>query len=124
MRNVLRQLFFLVFAASLLLVASAQSPTDHEMFEYNRRLAKQTHSYVPKNGFVPDKDTATAVAYAVALPVFGKKMLDSEMPLQAELKDGVWTVQGTMHCTSCTGGTLVMQVEQATGKILFLIHTQ
>lgn len=114
----------LVCMATIALAASAQSPTDHEMFEFNRRLAKQTRSYIPKGGFVPDKDTAIAVAYAVALPVFGKKQLDEEKPLQAELKDGVWTVQGTLNCSSCAGGTLVMQINKATGRILFMIHTQ
>lgn len=102
----------------------AQSSDDREMFEFNRRLARQTKSFLPKNGFVPNQETAVAIAYAVAVPIYGKKAMDDEMPLQAELKDEVWTVQGTMHCASCAGGTLVMQIDKKTGKILFMTHTQ
>jgi hypothetical protein len=105
-------------------VCLAQAPSDHEEFEYNRWLAKTSHSFTPKDGFVPDENTAIAIAYAVALPVYGKKELDSELPLRAELSDGVWTVLGTLHCKSCVGGTLVLQIDKATGKILFLTHTQ
>jgi len=106
------------------IVCSAQTLTDRDEFEYNRRLAKTTHSFMPKSGFVPDKETAVAIAYAVALPIFGKKDLDRELPLRADLKDGVWTVLGTLNCESCAGGTLVMQIDKSTGKVLFLIHTQ
>jgi len=102
----------------------AQSPSEHDMFVYNRRLIKQGHSYLPKNGYVPDKDTAVAIAYAVAVPIYGKKEMDGEKPFQAELEDGIWTIQGTFHCDSCAGGTLVMQISKASGKILFLTHTK
>lgn len=107
----------------LLSVLCVAQTTDQE-FEYNRRLAKTTPSFHPKEGFVPDKRTATAIAYAVALPLFGKKELDSELPLKADLKDGVWTILGTMQCRTCAGGTLLVQIDKESGKVLFLIHTQ
>jgi len=75
-------------------------------------------------GFVPDKDTAVAIAYAVAVPIYGKKEMDGEMPFRAEMENGVWTILGTMHCQSCVGETLVMQIDKNFGKILFLTHTQ
>jgi hypothetical protein len=102
----------------------AQSTNDKEESEYNRRLAISTKSYVPKDSYVPDARTAVAIAYAVAVPIFGSKQVDEEKPFRAELKDGVWTVLGTLHCSSCVGGTLVMQIEKTSGKIVFLIHTQ
>ncbi len=84
--------------------------SEHDEFVYNRRLAKTSRSYVPTNDYVPDKDTAIAIAYAVALPIYGKKQLDKELPLRAELEDGMWMVLGTLNCGSCVGGTLVMQI--------------
>lgn len=102
----------------------AQTTKDHDEFIYNRHLIAHSRSFVPKNGFVPDKTTAVAIAYVVAVPIYGKKEMDQERPFRAELKDGVWTILGTLHCASCMGGTLLMQIDKATGKILFASHTQ
>ena len=117
---------FRLFVTLMLICTSsiAQIPHDDDEFTYNRRLVRTTHSFVPKNGFVPDKETAVAIAYAVAVPVYGKKEIDQETPFRTELQGGVWTVLGTMQCKSCSGGTLVMQIDGASGKILFLIHTK
>ncbi len=73
---------------------------------------------------VPDSSTAAAIAYAVAVPVYGKKEMDSEQPFRADLKGGVWTVLGTLHCSSCDGGTVVVQIEKTTGKIVYMTHFQ
>jgi hypothetical protein len=66
----------MLIAISIMSATSlAQSTSDKEEFECNRRLAKSTQSYVPKDGYVPDEQTATAIAYAIALPIFGSKQL-------------------------------------------------
>jgi hypothetical protein len=119
----MKNTFPLLITCLISVICSAQTVSDHDEFVYNRRLVKTTHSYIPKNGFVPDKDTALAIAYAVALPIYGKKQLDGEKPLRAELEGGVWTILGTLNCGSCDGGTLVMQIDKTTGRIVFLTHT-
>ncbi|MGD1107640.1 MAG: NTF2 fold immunity protein [Terracidiphilus sp.] len=73
---------------------------------------------------MPDTNTAIAIAYVVAVPIYGKKEMDQEKPFRAELENGAWTILGTLHCASCMGGTLFMQIDKASGKILFLTHTQ
>ena len=94
-----------VISALLLLCvfSAAQTPSDHDEFTYNRRLLKSFQPPVPKDGYVPDKETAIAIAYAIAVPVFGKKSMDEERPFRAELEGGVWMVLGTLHCSSCVG---------------------
>ena len=115
----------LTIVASILLAAfAAQSSKDQEEFEFTRRQIHTAPNFVPKGGVVPDASTATAIAYAVAVPVYGKKMMDDELPFRADLKDGVWTVLGTLHCSSCDGGTAVVQIDKATGKIVYLTHFQ
>ena len=102
----------------------AQTLSDHDAFEYNRRMIVQhSQSVIPKEGFVPDRDTAIAIAYAVAVPIYGKKEMDAEKPFRAELKNGIWTILGTLQCKTCVGGTLVMQINKTNGKIIFLTHT-
>jgi hypothetical protein len=116
-----------VASALLLLVplALAQTAKDQEEFEYVRRQIASSHSSAPpKAGMVPDASTATAIAFAVGVPVFGKKQMDGEQPFRADLQNGVWTVLGTLHCASCDGGTLIVQINKSDGRILHLLHSQ
>jgi hypothetical protein len=103
-------------------ISVAQNSTDHEEFVFVRRQIKETHSFIPKNGYVPDKETAVAIAYAVALPVYGRDTVDAEKPLRAELESGRWTVLGTFHGKG-EGGTVIVQIDKMGGQILFLSHS-
>jgi hypothetical protein len=78
-------------------------------------------SYQPPSGMVPNAATATAIAYAEALPVYGKKQIESELPLHAALKGQIWSVHGTLP-KGWMGGTLTIQIDKASGKILYLMH--
>ena len=84
----------------------------------------------PKDGFVPDAVTATKIAEAVLIPMYGEKKIESERPFDAELTDGIWTVSGTLRCpdgqggttTRCVGGTATVKISKSDGRILFMIH--
>ena len=84
----------------------------------------------PATGYVPDEKTAVKIAEAVLMPVYGEKKIESERPFKAELKDGEWTVSGTLHCsdglggitTGCIGGTASVKIAKSDARILFMIH--
>ncbi len=82
-----------------------------------------TPNFRPKDGFVPDKETAIKVAEDVLIPVYGEKQILSERPFHAELKRGVWTVFGTLHCGAplCAGGTAEVRISKSSGEILDMI---
>jgi len=92
--------------------------------------AAQAQSYVPKVGFVPDSGTAVKIAEAVLIPVYGKEQIESERPFTATLENGVWTVDGTLHCpgakggvtTDCDGGAAEVKLSKRDGRILRMIH--
>ena len=79
-------------------------------------------SYVPPKGYVPDSETAVEIAEAVLVPVYGKAMIDRERPFKASLRDGVWTVTGTMHCSRCDGGVATVKIVKLDGRVLSMIH--
>ena len=87
-------------------------------------------SYKPKAGYVPDSDTAVQIAEAVLAPVYGKNQIESERPFGAWLKEGVWTVSGTLHCAGakgspnahCDGGVAVVEISKDDGRILSMMH--
>ena len=88
--------------------------------------------YKPKSGYVPDSATAVKIAEAVLIPVYGDKQIASERPFTATLKNGVWTVDGTLRCpdgkggttTMCDGGVASVQISKDDARILEMGHGQ
>jgi hypothetical protein len=92
----------------------------------------QEGGYVPATGYVPDSKTAVSVAEAVLIPVYGTKQIESERPFKATLKDGVWTVAGTLRCpdgkgglsTQCDGGVAVVRISSKDARVIYMMHGQ
>jgi len=50
---------------------------------------------LPRNGVVPDEQTAKRIAEAVWTPVYGEDRVAAQAPLKAELKASIWIVSGS-----------------------------
>ena len=74
-----------------------------------------------KFGYVPDEKTAIDIALKVWIPIYGKETIEGEKPYQAILKNGVWTVSGSLP-EGMDGGVAMAQISQKDGKILKIIH--
>jgi len=87
-------------------------------------------AYKPPEGYVPSSAIAVQIAEAVLIPVYGKAQIESEKPFTAKLKDGVWTVSGTLRCpdgkggttANCVGGVAVVEISKVDARILSMIH--
>ena len=111
--------------AVLLGSGTTQSLSDSDMIEYDRRLAAGHKTEFPAAGVIPDAETAKSIALAVAIPIWGKEKVTSELPLRAGLKGNVWTVIGDSHLHGGqTGGELIIQLDKRTGAVLSFLHTQ
>lgn len=108
----LAKLTLVLFA---LLISFATAP----LCQADERLkqADTLPGYVPKDGFVPDERTAIAVAIAVLTPIYGNDEVQSKSPFFASLKNGKWTVTGTLS-SNLVGGVPEVQISKASGKIL------
>ena len=78
------------------------------------------HNYVPKEGYVPNTETAVKIAEAVWLPIYVGDIKDKK-PFKAELKDGVWFVRGTLPRV-IPGGVPEAEIDKQTGKIIRISH--
>jgi hypothetical protein len=116
----------LISPVTLICIAMAQSVVpDSAMIEYDRRLAEHHKTVFPNAGMIPNEETAKAVALAIAIPIWGKDKVNSELPLRAGLKGSVWTVIGSPHLHGGeTGGELIIQLDKRTGATLAFVHTQ
>ncbi len=80
-------------------------------------------NYKPKNGYVPNKQTAIAIAVAVWIPIYGRATIESEKPYQATLKNGVWSVTGSLP-EGYVGGVAEASISKDRGCILRVIHSK
>jgi len=84
------------------------------------------HAYVPLNGFVPDSVTAVRIAVAVWIPIYGERQIRSEAPYDARLKDGIWTVTGSLSRSHAgvdvVGGLAVAEIAKRDARILRVSH--
>ncbi len=83
----------------------------------------QAAAYVPKSGFVPDEQTAIAIAEAILVPIMGARLEAMERPYRARLKGEVWTVTGYLG-PEMVGGVAVVLIDKNRGTILHFEHGQ
>ena len=81
----------------------------------------------PKDGYVPDAATAIKIAVAVWSRVYSESEIAAEKPYRATLKDGVWTVQGSLPeddqgRPQFVGGGAYAEISQKDGCILSIGH--
>ena len=79
------------------------------------------HSYVPDAGFVPDDRTAIQIAEAVLTPIYGAEAVKHERPFTASLKDGVWTVVGSLP-RGGVGGVALVEISRKDGRVQRVSH--
>ncbi len=85
---------------------------------------KGARSLRPNKGFVPDESTAVKIGEAVAVAQYGERTISEEKPFRARLYGDTWIVKGTLHPKGALGGTAVVKVSKADGRILFMTHQQ
>lgn len=75
----------------------------------------------PAEGYVPDEETAIAIAVAAWNPIYGKKHIEGEKPFRARLHDGHWYVEGSLP-PGYVGGTALAKISKDSGCIVGIIH--
>lgn len=79
------------------------------------------HSFVPDAGFVPDVDTAVAIAVAVAARIYGKDRIEQQKPFLASLNGDTWTVVGSVQADRL-GGAFEVQLSKTDGRVIRVTH--
>jgi hypothetical protein len=86
-------------------------------------------TFKPKDGYVPDAETAKRIAEAVWIPIYGAQRIEQEKPFQARLMNGnIWHVEGSMKQPNegdnivVEGGVAMAEIAKDDGRILRVIH--
>ncbi len=91
-------------------------------------LYPDSFTYQPKQGMVPDKETAARIAESVWLPVYGEEVIYSERPYHAHLvNDSIWVVWGNFELAEDPedmrfGGSAFIAISRKDGRILQMLH--
>lgn len=81
------------------------------------------HNAKPTVGYVPDAETAIRIAVAIWEPIYGRTQIEGQKPYRASLKDGIWTVEGSLP-KGWIGGVALAQIAKDDGRILQVSHGQ
>jgi hypothetical protein len=85
--------------------------------------AAAKHSYMPRNGFVPDSTTAVRIAEAIWAPIYGDSQIIAQRPYHAILRNGRWTVSGSLPPNQ-PGGVPVAVISKRDGRIIRVSHSK
>jgi NTF2 fold immunity protein len=99
----MRHYICLLMIATLCLSSASLAQNVPKVFECN-------------GGVVADKETAIRIAEAILSPVYGEKAIRGQQPYQVTLKDGKWTVDGTVAADF--GGRFHIVILQSDGRVL------
>lgn len=84
------------------------------------------HNYKPKDGYVPNKETAIKIAIAIWGPIYGEKKIEEEKPYSAVLKDGIWFVSSSLPKNTVSevtvGGVAEAEISKDNGRIIRITH--
>lgn len=84
-------------------------------------LGSSNDSYVPKEGYVPNEETAIKIAEAIWLPIYGNEIYRYK-PFKARLSmdKKYWQISGTVHALK--GGSPYAKIRKSDCKILEVTH--
>jgi hypothetical protein len=87
----------------------------------------EPHTVDRPDGYVPDAATAIRIAVAVWEPIYGRANIERQKPFEATLRDGVWTVRGSLPESdnpNLNGGVAEADIAKKDGRILRVTHTK
>jgi hypothetical protein len=75
---------------------------------------------LPKDGLVPDKETAIKVAEVILFRLYGEKNITAQKPYSVTKDENIWWVCGAPPPSGSFGSSFKIAISQQTGAILYL----
>jgi hypothetical protein len=77
--------------------------------------------YIPRDGFVPDQETAKKIAEVVLYPIYGRS-IKYQKPFKVTLiENKIWVVEGTLS-KNTVGGVFHIEMQKENCTILNVSH--
>lgn len=124
--------FSFALISSGIFVVAIQAQDDNldrldKHLEYLFRKAEESGGcYFPEDGMVPNGETASKIAEAILLPIYGDEIYDQK-PFGATLiDDSTWIVYGYSgeEYNTVYHGEALVKIRKSDGKIQCVLHTK
>lgn len=79
-------------------------------------------SHPPKEAYLQDKETATAVAEIVLSKIYGTQQIGKQLPFSVKLIDEIWHISGTLDKDKL-GGVANIEIRKD-GQIVRVSHSR
>ena len=102
---------------------SAQTPTPTSTLRPGE-VPKWIQEYrvpLPKEGLVPDKETAIKIAEVVLFRLYGEEAIISQRPYKVRQEDDIWWISGTIKENEF-GSVFNIAISKQSGAVLHLKH--
>ncbi|RYH15831.1 MAG: hypothetical protein EON54_28515 [Alcaligenaceae bacterium] len=86
------------------------SPTSLILFSAYT-AGRDTQSFTPKEGFLPDEATAIAVAEIILIKIYGVNAIKEQRPFSANLNGEIWDIKGSLSPQE-VGGTAHIRIKK------------
>ena len=80
-----------------------------------------TATIAARTRVVETESEAVEIAVNAWIPIYGSKQIEEEKPYHASLKNGIWTVEGSLP-EGWVGGVAIARISQKNGKVLETGH--
>lgn len=107
----------LILVTPVLLMCLAQG----SLADSESKTPAPAHYYIPKEGIIPDAETAKQVAEVIFNRFYSPADVQEEKPLNVHPQDGVWIVRGTMP-EGRLGGVAEIWINKSDGRVIHLFH--
>lgn len=104
----MKYLFVIIFFGSFISPPSAE--------------ARDMRHFSPKEGFLPDEETAIAVAEIILTKIYGSDQIKEQRPFFANLKGDKWEISGSLPANK-VGGTAYIELKK-NGQVVRLSHSR
>ena len=104
-------------------IALAQTPTPTSTLR-PREVPKSVSDYrvsLPKEGLVPDKETAIKIAEVILFRLYGEEDIITQKPYKVKEDDDIWWISGTLKENEL-GSAFNIAISKQTGAVLHLEH--
>ncbi len=105
------------------LTALAQTPTSTRSL-HPGEIPKCVANYrvpLPKEGLVPDKETAIKIAEVILFRLYGEEDIVTQRPYKVKEEDYVWLISGTLKENEL-GSPFSIAISKQTAAVLHLQH--
>jgi hypothetical protein len=109
----------LIAAVSFSSTMSSQEPTPGPI-HLGEKAPKWLLNYrvpLPKEGLVPDRETAIQIAEIVLFRLYGKENIIAERPYEVKEEDYLWWISGTLK-GNAMGSPFKIAISKQTGAVL------